>query len=142
MNRYSKGARGERELLNFLYEKGYSVIRAAGSGVNSLSPDLLAVREGRGIAFECKAWDSSSIFIEPDKVEVLKKWESNSKMELFIGWRINGKGWFFIKLNELNKAEKNYTVTKKIAMSINRRLEHITKLETVVEVAEVVQPMG
>ena len=31
MTRYQKGASAERELLNVLYEKGYAVIRAAGS---------------------------------------------------------------------------------------------------------------
>ena len=43
---YRKGARAERELINFFSGRGFAVIRAAGSGVNSLSPDLLAFRRG------------------------------------------------------------------------------------------------
>lgn len=112
---------------------GYSVIRSAGSGVNSISPDILAIKDGRGMAFECKAWNNSSLSIEPDKAEELKRWEANSHMPVFIGWRINTLGWFFIKLEELNKAEKNYTVTKKTAMGINRRIEQITEIVTIEE---------
>ena len=52
MNRYSKGARGERELLGRFHELGYSVMRSAGYGVNSISPDIVAIKKGRGFAFE------------------------------------------------------------------------------------------
>lgn len=123
MQRYNKGARGERELLLYLHDRGYSVIRSAGSGVNSLSPDILAFREGRGFAFECKAWNRGSVAIELEKMQALLDWESNTRMETFIAWRMNGEGWFFMKLGELNKATANYTVTKGNAVKINRRVE-------------------
>ena len=58
MTGYDKGARSERELLNILYERGYSVTRSAGSGVNALSPDLVAVRRRECILIECKAWET------------------------------------------------------------------------------------
>ena len=95
--RYSKGARGERELLNYLYSKAYSVVRSAGSGVNSISPDIIAIKHGKGLAFECKAWDRSSLSIEPEKFDVLCEWERNTCMDTFVAWRMNGQGWFFIK---------------------------------------------
>lgn len=125
MQRYAKGARGERELLNRLHDLGYSVMRSAGSGVNSLSPDILAVREGRGFAFECKAWERSSLAIEKEKFDSLLEWERNTGMGTYIAWRMNGQGWFFIKLGEMRVNEKSVTVTKKEALSISRGLEAI-----------------
>ena len=125
MQRYSKGARSERELLNTLYGMKYSVMRSAGSGVNSISPDIIAIKGGSGLAFECKAWEKSSISIEPEKYESLCEWERNSGMQTFIAWRMNGESWFFIKLDEMKKTEKNYTVTRKTAQAIARRLESI-----------------
>ena len=125
MKRYVKGARSERELLNIMYGKGYSVMRSAGSGVNSLSPDIIGFKDSRGIALECKAWESSSLSLESDKIEELKRWEANSGMETFIAWRMNGRGWFFIKLGELAFTGKNYTVTIRNAVSIGRRLEEV-----------------
>ncbi len=125
IGRYSKGARGERELLNTLYEKGFSVVRAAGSGVNSISPDVIAVKAGKGMVFECKAWDRSSLSIDHEKFESMRQWRDNALMDTYMAWRMNGMGWYFIKLEEMTKTEKNYTVTKKTAFKINRRLEHI-----------------
>jgi Holliday junction resolvase len=55
----------------------------------------------------------------------LYEWERNSGMQTFIAWRMNGESWFFIKLSEMKKTEKNYTVTKKTAQAIARRLESI-----------------
>jgi Holliday junction resolvase len=125
MLRYSKGARGERELLNELHSRAYSVVRSAGSGVNSISPDIIAIKHGNGLAFECKAWDRSSLSIEPDKFDVLVEWESNTGMGTFVAWRMNREGWFFIKPSEMNKCEKSYTVTKSQAVAIGRRLESL-----------------
>lgn len=125
MLRYPKGARSERELLNFLHEKNYSVIRSAGSGVNSISPDVVAIRGGKGLAFECKAWDRGSLSIEPEKFNSLQEWERNTGMGTYMAWRMSGEGWFFIKLDEMKRTEKNYTVTKKVAVQIGRRLESI-----------------
>ena len=125
LHRYIKGARSERELINTFYNNGYSVMRSAGSGVNSLSPDILVFKNGKGLAFECKAWDRSGLAIEIEKFKVLRDWEANTGTSTFIAWRMNGRGWYFIKLEEMSKAKKNYTVTKMNAMKINRRIEQL-----------------
>ncbi|MGI0141413.1 MAG: hypothetical protein ACREBF_02045 [Candidatus Micrarchaeales archaeon] len=128
MNRYVKGARGERELLNRFYELGYSVIRSAGSGVNSISPDILVMKDGKGFAFECKAWDRSTISIEHEKYDSLKKWEDNTKLPTFMAWRMNNMGWFFIRLQEMHKNDRSWSITKKKALSIGRVFDNL-KLE-------------
>ncbi len=128
IQRYSKGARGERELLNELYGRGYSVARAAGSGVNAISPDIIAVRGGKGIVFECKAWDRGSLSIDHEKFESLRLWRDNALMDTYMAWRMSGEGWYFIKLDEMTKNERSYTVTKKTAQAIGRKLEHIAPI--------------
>lgn len=125
MTRYSKGARTERELLHSLHSMGYSVMRGAGSGINTLSPDLIAVRNGKGLAFECKAWDNDNLSIENDRFEGLVKWKANTSMETFVAWRMNSDGWYFIKLDEMKSNNKTKTISKKTAIEINRRLEAI-----------------
>ena len=125
MNRYVKGARGERELLGKFHELGYSVIRSAGSGVNSISPDILVMKNGRGFVLECKAWDSSSIAIEHEKYEELKRWEANTTLPTFMAWRMSNIGWFFIRLQEMHRNEKSWSVTKKEAIRIGRVFENL-----------------
>ena len=125
IQRYSKGARCERELLNALHEMGFSVVRAAGSGVNSISPDIIAIRAGRGMVFECKAWDRGSLSIDHEKFESLRSWRDRALMDTYVAWRMNGQGWYFVKLDEMTRTEKSYTVTRKTAMRIGRRMESI-----------------
>ncbi len=126
MRTYSKGARTERELMFMLQNNGYSVMRSAGSGVNSITPDIIAVRKGKGLAFECKAWEKSNITFEKEKIDVLKRWQSNTMMDTFIAWRSNGAGWLFVKLEELAPTEKGYIITRRNALSIGRKFDEVT----------------
>jgi Holliday junction resolvase len=125
MHRYGKGARSERELIQIFSQGGFSVIRAAGSGVNSLSPDILVFRRGRQYALECKAWNNGRVAIEPDKYEALRRWEDNTGITTMIAWKMPYEGWYFIYLNELEKNERSYSITKRRAREINRKLDAI-----------------
>ncbi|MEM3791672.1 MAG: Holliday junction resolvase Hjc [Candidatus Micrarchaeaceae archaeon] len=124
MNRYSKGARSERELLAMLKSRGYSVVRSAGSGISKECPDIVALKDGKILSFECKAWNKGSLYIEKDQYEALRRWEENTKSFTFVAWRINGKGWFFIRLEELNGG-KEYKISKSRVFEINRRIEKV-----------------
>lgn len=129
MMRYVKGARGERELLNHLHSKGFSVIRSAGSGVNSISPDIIAVKDGRGLAFECKAWDRGSVAIEKEKYDSLVEWQRNSRMETYIAWRMSNMGWYFIRLEEMRSNDKSWSVTRTDAVAISRRIDTLIGMQ-------------
>lgn len=125
MLRYAKGARSERELISLFCERGFSVIRAAGSGVGSPSPDILVFKGGKQYGFECKAWESTSLSIEKDKVRALREWERNTGITTFIAWRIGRVGWRFVYLDELEERRRNYTITMRKAMGINRGIDDL-----------------
>lgn len=125
MQRYVKGARSERELLSRFYEHGFSVVRAAGSGVNALGPDIVAIKNGNCIAIECKAWDRGSLSLEPEQFEKLLEWERNTSFPTYVAWRVNNKGWFFIKLGEFTKGERNWNVTFKKVEATKRLFEQV-----------------
>ncbi len=123
--RYDKGARSERELLGILSQAGFSVLRSAGSGVNALSPDLMAVRNGRVLAIECKAWNRGSISLDPDQYEKLVEWKANTRFPTLVAWRMNGAGWFFIELEEFTKGRSNWNITKRKVLGLNRKLDDV-----------------
>ncbi|MGC8669531.1 MAG: Holliday junction resolvase Hjc [Candidatus Micrarchaeia archaeon] len=128
MLRYSKGARSERELLNHFHNLNYSVARAAGSGVNSLSPDIIAAKNGKSFVFECKAWDKGSISIPNEKIESLLSWEKDGNMMALIAWRMNNSGWFFISPKDMKKTEKNHTITKDAIKEKGFRLDFFNSI--------------
>ncbi|MDE1860343.1 MAG: hypothetical protein KGH72_01350 [Candidatus Micrarchaeota archaeon] len=127
-NRYQRGARAERELLGTFYETGWSVIRSSGSGVNALSPDLLVAKDRVCIAIECKAWDRGSLSIGPEQFLKLLEWEKNTSFPTYVAWRVNRKGWYFIRLDEFTKGEKNYNVTMKKVSEINRLFDDVVRM--------------
>lgn len=122
---YVKGARAERELIAFFSGHGFEVIRAAGSGVNSLSPDLLAFRAGRQYAIECKAWDSGSLSFEKEKVTQMKKWEEVTGITYLVGWRVSREGWLLFPVHMLEEQGKTYTITLAKARLVGRKPEEL-----------------
>ncbi|MEM2137643.1 MAG: Holliday junction resolvase Hjc [Candidatus Anstonellaceae archaeon] len=122
---YAKGSRAERELIHFFTEHGFQVIRAAGSGVNSLSPDLLAFRHGKQYAIECKAWDSGSLSFEKEKVAQMKKWEEVTGITYYIGWRVSREGWFLFPVHLLEEQGKTFTITLSKAKLAGRKPEEL-----------------
>jgi len=122
---YRKGARYERELIDLFQQKGYSVIRSAGSGVGTPSPDILLFKRGRQYGLECKAWDKPNLGLRKEQVHDLVKWEDNTGMTTMVAWRLSRDGWYFIYPSELTEQKKSFTISLKRTREINRRLKSL-----------------
>jgi Holliday junction resolvase len=117
MTRYRKGANAERELIHVLFERGFSVVRVAGSGKTALpAPDLIALRHGRILAFESKAWAASNLSIPALQMNELVSWSNRAGAEVYIAWKVPHKGWFFLKPAQLKKTPKAFTISRKNAL--------------------------
>ncbi|MEW6528478.1 MAG: hypothetical protein AB1391_01170 [Candidatus Micrarchaeota archaeon] len=125
MHAYIKGSRAERELISFFIQNGYSVIRAAGSGVNSESPDLLMFKHGNQYAIEAKAHEKEYLGINHAQFLNLKKWEGNTGITTLIGWRRNHEEWLFIPLSMFTEKGKSFTINWKRAEMCGRRKEEL-----------------
>jgi len=124
MAHYAKGANAERELIHTLSDKGFAVLRVAGSGVSPLpSPDVVALKAGRIIAFECKAWKGKYLAIPVVTFNDEVNWAKTAGAEFFIGWKVPHKGWFFVKEEHFNNAGKNFMITLEIAMSVGKKID-------------------
>ena len=123
MTIYQKGSRAERELIDFFSNNGYSVIRAAGSGVSSLSPDLLIFKQGAQYAIESKAHEKTSLQIPKDQFEGLKKWQDNTGITSLIAWRRNRIGWRLVPFHIFEENEKSYSLSWERADMIGKKLE-------------------
>jgi len=124
---YAKGARSERELIALFLEKGYSVVRAAGSGVSGGCPDLFAFRRGSNYAFECKAWKAGRIAIDKQNFKALRAWEDNSGITIMLAWKMDRLGWRFMYLSELAENDQSYSVTKARALELGRVVEDVLR---------------
>jgi len=127
MTRYSKGANAERELIHALFDRGFSVVRVAGSGKTALpAPDIIALSRDKKLAFECKAWSSGSVAIPLQQMHELISWCDRAGVEPFVGWKFPHEGWFFLKPEHFSKTEKAYNCTKHDALKKKLDLNVIT----------------
>ncbi len=116
----SKGARAERELVEMLWRLGFAVVRSAGSG-QSYAPDVVAIKNGCVLAFECKAWRGSELRIEHHQMDKMMEWCRRSGAELYIAWRMPYRGWIFIPVYLLSKRGDVYVIKKEEAEALGIR---------------------
>ncbi len=123
VKKYAKGYRAERLLLQELSKLGYMVMRAPHSGSSSIaSPDIVAVKNGRVIAIECKAREEA-FKIEEDQLLQLKQWEEMGGAVPYIAWKISREEWKFIHLK--NVMEKDGNIGKKFAEAVGIGINQI-----------------
>jgi Holliday junction resolvase len=98
MPSYSKGARGEHELLHILNSRGFAVMRAPSSGGAIYPLDIVAIKKGVVLAFEIKTWDRKP-YLEAAQASAFREWCGRAGAMGFLGWRSRGK-WLFLRLED------------------------------------------
>lgn len=142
---YHKGARAERELIRYFSERGFMVIRGAGSGTSGLSPDVLVFKGSRQYVIEAKAFESDYLSLDREQFDNLKKWHEVTGMETFVAWRRgkqkleegadktsaesvrrSGVGmqyrWKFIPISIFKENPKSYSITWELAEKYGKDL--------------------
>ena len=102
VKKYNKGARAERELAKFLQKHDFSTIRAAGSGSGISTPDLVAIKKGRVLAFEIKSW-STKPRLKKEELKDFKRWCENAGAMGFFTWRRKNNDWMFLNIKDYGK---------------------------------------
>jgi len=109
---YRKGAHYERELLKKLQGKGFFVTRAAGSGVEGTSPDLIVLSTTKKFALECKAWEGDYVRIDKEKLGIMHDWERRTGMPVYIGWKRSREAWRFFPLIAMKETGKAFVLSE------------------------------
>lgn len=123
----AKGARTERELLNLLWSNSWKCLRIAGSGVMPFPcPDLIAGRNGRSIAIECKS-SKKTIYIEEQQVKELLEFARGFGAEPYLGIRFNNMDWYFLHPKKAKFTGKNYAVSKNLVLKHGITLKNLLK---------------
>ena len=110
MTRYQKGAKFERELVKKFWGDGWAAMRAAGSGTIKFPvPDVIAVKNARMIAIECKSTKKDRLSLKK-AIESLKIFSTISGVETYIAIKFEAKKPRFFDINELS-SRGNYTIS-------------------------------
>ena len=123
---YRKGSRAERELIDYFSTREFCVIRAAGSGVNSLSPDILVFKRGMQMGIEAKAWEKENLNITREQFLNLRKWEDTSGITCYVGWRRNREEWLFLPLGVFKENVRSFAINWENAKGLGKKLEEFS----------------
>jgi holliday junction resolvase Hjr len=116
INRKAKGSKGERELIKFLNESGWSAIRAAGSGSSIYpSPDILAGNAIRRLAIECKVTKENKKYFTNEEIEQLLTFSRNFGAESWVAVKFPNDDWFFLIPEDLKDTGKSKLATLELA---------------------------
>ncbi len=116
---YRKGAFWERELMEKLRERGFEVVRAAGSGVAGDCPDIVALKTTQKFVLECKAW-KNDVYLEKAKFNLMLEWEQKTGLPVYLAWKSPRKEWKFFPLSSLRETVKSFAVAQNdLAMGIS-----------------------
>lgn len=116
MNTKAKGSNGERELVKFFNENGWSAIRSAGSGSSRYpAPDVLAGNASRRVAIECKVTKDQKKYFQSDEIEQLKTFSSMFGAESWVGIKFGSEPWYFLMLEDLQNTGNNWVASLNLA---------------------------
>ncbi len=128
MSNKSKGSRNEVELAYLLYDEGYMVVRSAGSGRMPIpNPDLLAGKNGRTLAIECKSLKKDILYLTDEDLGQLNTFSIKFGAEPWIAVRFNNLGWYFINPKILKKKNKNFNISKDFAQHKGLTLKQLLR---------------
>jgi Holliday junction resolvase len=127
MNKKAKGSKGERELVTFFNEQGWSCIRVAGSGSSKYpSPDILAGNAVRRLAIECKVTKDHKKYFTKSEIEQLQTFSTNFGAESWVAVKFPDNPWYFLILEDLENTGKSLAVSIELA-----KLRGLTKKELI-----------
>jgi holliday junction resolvase Hjr len=126
MSRKSIGINAERELVHLFWERGWTAVRVAGSGsIKYPVPDILAGRQSKWLAIECKKNSNDQQYISVEEVEDLKMFCVLSGADPWIGVRFNHENWCFLRLDELQSSGKSFVITRRFAVEVGRSFDRL-----------------
>lgn len=107
-----KGANAERELLHMLSEKGFAVVRVAGSGmISETSADLIAGNAEKRFAIECKTCKDKKRYLEKQQISDLKEFAKKFGFPPVIAVKFNHNGWWFVEPEKLEDTGKGLAIS-------------------------------
>ena len=129
MGSKNKGTRAERELLHMFYDtKIWACFRAAGSGSIPIPcPDLIAGNSSRILAIECKALKEKTKYFDKQEIKDLEEFANKFGAEPWLAVRFDNVGWFFVKSDQLDKTNKNPSISLEKAKKEGLSFENLIK---------------
>jgi len=128
MSNYTKGAKGEREVLDLFDGWGFVGLRAPSSGSTTERelPDVLIGNNGYVLAIEVKRPGGDYLYLEEEEVEDLMYFSEMFGAEHYIGVRFDyGRDWFFFREWDMHQTDSGRYRIKKENVNKGKKVSDI-----------------
>jgi Holliday junction resolvase len=105
--RYRRGASAERELMKALEERGFAVVRSAGSK----KVDIVAGNGRTYLCIEVKSTHSDKIYLTEEDLNKLTEFSRRFGGKAFLAVKFVNREWKFFEPEKLTKSGKSYRIT-------------------------------
>lgn len=117
---YKQGIKQERELVNWLYNRGFQALRCAGSGAGTKRPlpDIMAGNRFFSYGIELKSSRGDKIWIDEAQIEGLKTFCAGFGAVPVVCANFTYMPYAFFKIREIPLTrEGNYTISREFVRS-------------------------
>ncbi len=98
----------------------------AGSGsIKYPVPDILAAKNNRHLAVECKNTKADSQYLTKEEIADLKTFASITGAEAYVAVRFAREDWRFLKPEDLDVTPTQFVVSKKLALQHGKPLSDV-----------------
>ena len=124
----TKGSKSERELIHIFYDAGWAPLRVAGSGSTQLpAADIIAGKDGRVLAVECKSSGKEKIYIDKDQIRELALFAQTFGAEAVVAVRFNREAWRFLTIAQLRDSGHSFVVDKQRALTVGKTFPELSR---------------
>lgn len=128
MGAKTKGTGAERELIHKLWALGWTACRVAGSGSMLYpSPDIIASKDKRHLAIECKTTGKDYQYFDVKEIKELMEFSKKSGAEPWLGIRFSREAWLFIHPSELIMTKNQFGIARKKAKEKGKNLDLVLR---------------
>lgn len=89
------------------------------------SPDIIASKEGKSLAIECKLTREKYKYFKKEEIQELMEYAEKSGSEAHLAIKFPREGWLFLRPEQLMEKKTSYGVSLAEAKTIGRRFEQL-----------------
>ena len=123
----SKGSNAERELVHMFWAQGWAAVRVAGSGsMKYPSPDIIASKNSKIFAIECKSCKTGYQYFEREEIRNLLEFSKKAGHLPLVAIKFNRTEWLFLTPSQLEQTSKRIGIKKELALERGKRFYDLT----------------
>ena len=129
MSTKSKGSSAEREIIHMFWKtEKWAAVRVAGSGsMKYPAVDVVAGKQGRKLAIECKNVSTGNLFFSKEDLQQIIEFATKFGAEPWVAIKFDRIGWYFFAVNVVMELGVGKSFNTNNALTYGLSFEEIIK---------------